>query len=41
MTNFKVITTTGDVFTVEAWSEDKVLWLMSYEGYEVSSITKI
>jgi hypothetical protein len=41
MIRFKVTTKEGSVFIVEAWNESKVIWLMSYEGYEVLTITEI
>jgi hypothetical protein len=40
MNKYKVITKQG-VFYVEAWNEGKVMWLMSYEGYDVVSINQI
>lgn len=41
MTKYKVKTKTGELFIVEAWNESKVIWLMSYEGYDVLTITEI
>jgi len=40
MNKYKVITKQGS-FIVEGWNEGKIIWLMSYEGYEVISIKQI
>jgi hypothetical protein len=41
MNKYRVTTTDGNAFMVEAWSESKVIWAMSYEGYDANNIVSI